>query len=227
MKNKGSSLIYNVFGLTYFIVGLVLIISAACICIKKSESIKVRELVNAVVYEIDSSKRDITILYEANNNIYTGKLEYYSSLLSKGDELNIYIDKNDPNDFISDSKILEIVFIILGCVFTVIGAIIISVHLAKTNHRNKLIKTGDVLNGIIISAKENQAVTINNKHPYIAECEIHSPLNGESIKCRSENILYDLSEFIGYEVTVYADLKREKYYVDINELIEKYNTDWS
>ncbi len=227
MKNKGSRMIYTVWGLTYFIVGLVLIIFATCICIKKSESIKVRELVNAIVYEIDSSKKDITILYKANDNVYFGKLDYYSSLLSKGDELNIYIDKNDPNDFISDSKILEIVFIILGSVFTIIGVIIMGVHLAKTNHRNKLINNGDVLNGIIISAKENQAVTINNKHPYIAECEIHSPLNGEIIKCRSENILYDLSEFIGYEVTVYADLNRKKYYVDINELIERYNADWS
>lgn len=220
-------MIYGVFGITYLLVGLVLIISAAFIFIKKSEIIKVREYVKAVVYEIDSSQRDITILYEAYDKIYFEKLDYFSSLLSKGDELDIYIDKSNPSDFISDSKIPETIFIILGSVFTAIGTIIICVHFVKLNRRNNLIKNGECLSGMIVSVKENQNVTINNKHPYIAECEIHSPFNGEKIKCKSENIMHDISKFVGSEVTVYADLNRKRYYVDINELIERYNADWS
>ncbi len=227
MKHKGNRLFYNIFGMTYLILGLILIASAVLICIKKSESIKVRDYVKAYVYEIDSSKNDITILYEAYDEIYFGKLDYYSSLLSKGDELDIYIDKNNPNDFVSDSKIPEIVFVILGFVFTTIGSIIIIIYFVKINHRNNLIKNGEVLCGVIVSAVKNNTITINKKHPYIAECEIHSPLDGRCIKCRSENIMYDLSEFVGSEVTVYADLNKEKYYVDINELIERYKADWS
>lgn len=227
VKNNAPRLIYIIFGVTYFIIGLILIISATFICIKKFETIKVRDYVKAYVYEIDSSKKDITILYEVNDCIYFGKLDYYSSLLCQGDELDIYIDINDPNDFVSDSKIPEIIFIILGSVFTVIGAIIIGVHFVKLNRRNNLIKNGACLSGVIVSVKENQNVTINNKHPYIAECEIHSPLDGKCIKCKTDNTMYDLSEFLDSEVTVYADFNREKYYVDINELIEKYNADWS
>lgn len=227
MKNKEPRLVYIIFGVTYFIIGLILIISAAFVYIKKSETIKVRDYVKAYVYEIDSSKKDITILYEVNDNIYFKKLDYYSSLLGKGDELNIYINKNDPNDFVSDSKIPEIIFIILGSVFTAIGTIIIGIHFVKLNSRNNLIKNGECFCGVIISVKENKNVTINNKHPYIAECEIHSPLDGKCIKCKSDNTMCDLSGFVGSEVTVYADFNREKYYVDINELIEKYNADWS
>lgn len=227
MKYNGSRLVYNIFGITYLVVGLVLIASAVFICINKSESIKSRMCVSAVVYEIDSSKEDITILYEAYDEIYFGKLDYYSSFLSKGDELDVYVDKNDPNDFVSDSKIPEIVLMILGFVFTAIGSVIIVVYFVKINSRKNLIKMGEVLNGVIVSAVKNEAITVNKKHPYIAECEIHSPLDGRCVKCRSENIMYDLSEFIGCEVTVYADLNKEKYYVDINELIERYKADWS
>ncbi|MDE5917333.1 MAG: hypothetical protein K2G62_04310, partial [Oscillospiraceae bacterium] len=83
------------------------------------------------------------------------------------------------------------------------------------------------LSGTIIAVRTNYKIKVNNRYPFIADCEVINPYDNERYLYRSENVVADISMLAGMTVTVYVDRNdRSKYYVDIQELLNNYNNDY-
>ena len=227
MKIKGVRTVMLLIGIIFTFVGIILF-SAGCVVMAKHISDKQNyEKTQANITEINHTNSNAFIEYTIDGITYEGKLNEYSTNMQVGDPVWIYYDPEDPYEFISDSKIFEIIFISLGGFFTVIGVVFMIICYKKKRKVNELIVNGDKLSGTIVAVRTNYNIRVNNRYPFIADCEVINPYDNEKYLYRSENVMEDISMLVGMTVTVYVDRNdRSKYYVDIQELLNSYNSDF-
>lgn len=235
-KYKNANSVLMLIGIIFSVIGTAFLISGIAVLISHNTFIDnaVRTEAEITRIESDSYRRngkthtdyDVWVEYEADGEIYEEELGYYNSKMNEGDKIDVYYNPDNPSDVKSDSKILELIFILIGGVFAVLGVIFITVNILSGNRRKKLMQTGDRLTGTITDVVMNNAVRINGVHPFKAECEVVNPFDGEKYLYSSENVTRNISELVGREVTVYVDRNnKKKYYVDIFELMDKYKAE--
>lgn len=226
-------------GIIYAAVGIIFLIVGLTISAHNKEFLKNSQQTNAVISQIEKeyyndsdgdrkTKHSVWVKYEINGKQYEELLDYYSSDMQEGDTIIINYSPDDPSEIITNmgSKILGFVIIPLGGIFALLGLVFILKKVLSDQKRNKLIQSGECLTGIITNVEVNKYVTINKIHPYKAECEVIDPYSGEKYLYSSDNIMGNISDLIGKEVTVYVDSNNKKnYYVDIYELIDRYSSD--
>ncbi|MDD7429852.1 MAG: DUF3592 domain-containing protein [Oscillospiraceae bacterium] len=232
-KYYRSKSVLMLIGIIFFIIGAAFVGVGTAVLLSHDAFMKNAVKTEAVISGIEShsyrkngktrTEHDVRVVYEADGNVYEELLGYYSSGMSEGDMIEIYYDPDDPSEIMSDSKLLELMFILLGSIFAVLGAIFILIKISSANRRKRLIETGDRLTGIITDVVINNAVRINGRHPFKAECEVIDPFSGEKYLFASESVTSDISYLEGREVTVYTDRNdKRKYFVDIYELMDNY-----
>ena len=223
-------------GIIYAIVGIIFLIVGITISVHNNNFLKTAQQTNAVISQIEKeyyndsdgerkTKHSVWVKYEIDGRQYEELLDYYSSDIHEGDTIIINYSPDDPSKIITNmgSKILGFVIIPLGSVFALLGYILIMKKILSGQKRNKLIQSGEGLTGIITNVQKNKYVTINKIHPYKAECEVIDPYSNEKFLYSSDNIMGNISDLIGREVTVYVDSNNKKnHYVDIYELIDRY-----
>lgn len=235
-KYKNANSVLMLIGIIFSVIGTAFLISGIAVLISHNTFIDnaVRTEAEITRIESDSYRRngkthtdyDVWVEYEADGEIYEEELGYYNSKMNEGDKIDVYYNPDNPSDVKSDSKILELIFILIGGVFAVLGVIFITVNILSGNRRKMLMQTGDRLTGTITDVVMNNAVRINGVHPFKAECEVVNPFDGEKYLYSSENVTRNISELVGREVTVYVDRNnKKKYYVDIFELMDKYKAE--
>lgn len=226
-------------GIIYAIVGIIFLIVGITISVHNNNFLKKTQQTNAVISRIEKeyyydsdgerkAKHSVWVKYEIDDRQYEELLDYYSSDMRKGDTILINYSPDDPSKIITNigSKILGFVIIPLSGIFAMLGLVFILKKILSDKKRNKLIQSGECLTGVITNVEINKYVTINNIHPYKAECEVIDPYSGEKYLYSSDNIMGNISDLIGREVTVYVDSNNKKnYYVDIYELIDRYSSD--
>ena len=84
-------------------------------------------------YEKKEEKCEVYIKYEVENKEYKNKLDVSSCRKSIGDKIKIYYDKDNPNDFVSNS----IVLFVLATLFTGGCLIIFIVQWVRTKPKKK------------------------------------------------------------------------------------------
>lgn len=174
----------------------------------------------------DGNDYDVWIEYTVDGKTYNSRINSYDSSMYVGKEIEVYYDPENPSDVRTDSKIITIVFAAIGGLFFALGMTFLAVAIIKGRKRKLLKQNGEALTGTIINVSMNTNVRINNRHPYKAECKVINPFDGEEYLYSSENITSDISHLIGMAVTVYVDKNnKSKYYVDMDELMERYNTE--
>ncbi len=227
MKIKGFRTVMLLIGIIFTFVGIILF-SAGCVVMAKHISDKQNyDKTQANITEVNHTYNDAFIEYTIDGITYEGKLDEYNSKMQVGDPVWIYYDSEDPYEFISDSNIFEIIFISVGGFFTVIGVVFLIICYIKKRRVNDLVMNGDKLSGTIIAVRTNYKIKVNNRYPFIADCEVVNPYDNERYLYRSENVVADISMLVGMTVTVYVDRNdRSKYYVDIQELLNNYNNDY-
>ncbi len=173
----------------------------------------------------DSSTRtDVRVSYTVDGQQYETKLNYYTTGMHVGDTIEIYVDPENPSKIEAGTVLGDVIFMLVGGVFAVIGGCIMAVSAAKILQNKRLIRDGEQLTATVTNVYMNNNVRINGRHPYKAECEFTDPYSGERYLFSSDNVTEDISYMVGYPVTVYADRNdRSKYYVDIGGLTEQYN----
>ena len=77
------------------------------------------EQVTATITSIRGRRkhRRVYIRYIFNNEVYEAKLGYYSSSMRIGDDVELYINKDDPEDYIYAGNgpiVLGVIFIVIG-----------------------------------------------------------------------------------------------------------------
>lgn len=226
-------------GIIYAIVGTIFLIVGITISVHNNNFLNNAQQTNAVIsrvekeYYYDSdgerkAKHSVWVKYEIDDRQYEELLDYYSSDMRKGDTIIINYSPDDPSKIITKigSNIIGFVIIPLGGIFALLGLVFILKKVLSDKKRNKLIRSGECLTGIITNVERNKYVTINKRHPYKAECEVIDPYSSEKYLYSSDNIMGNISDLIGREVTVYVDSNNKKnYYVDIYELIDRYSSD--
>ncbi len=225
-------------GIIYAIVGIIFLIVGIAISVHNNNFLKNAQQTNAVISRVEKeyykdsdgdrkTKHNVWVKYEINGKQYEELLDYYSSNMREGDTIIINYSPDDPSEIITNtgSKILDLVIIPLGSILAMLGLFFILKKILSDQRRKRLIQSGECLTGVITNVEINKYVTINNRHPYKAECEVIDHYSGERYLYSSDNIIGNISDLIGKEVTVYVDSKNKKnYYVDIYELIDRYSS---
>ena len=235
-KTKNAASVMFLLGIIYFLVGTVFLVTGIIVLIKHSAFIKNAVHTDALITLIETdthrsngktrTDHDVWVKYEADGETFERILGYYNSGMHEGDIIEICYDPNNPTVVQTDSKILELIFILIGGVFAILGAVFLIVNTVSRNRQKMLIETGDRVVGVITDVVRNNNVRINGYHPYKAECEVVDPFSGEKYLYSSENVTIDISGLVGREVTVYVDRNNKgKYYVDIFELIDRHDSD--
>lgn len=235
MKSKRMSvkLVFNILGIIFFAVGAVLFIIGCFVFFSGMNFKDNAEITEAVITDIDVYRKTkgelghrLLIEYTVDDVEYEQILDEYNSEMYIGKKITVYYDPKNPSDVRTGSLLLPIIFTSIGGGFIIIGSVFLIINIKSSRRRKYLMKNGDVFTGKIINVKMNMSVTINYRHPYKVECEVTDPYTNERYLYSSENITDDISEFIGSDVTVYVDKNNKgKYYVDIKELINKYNSE--
>lgn len=241
LKNqfKKAPSISLILGIIYTIIGIIFIAVGIFVFSYTKNFLSNSEQTDAVISRIEKEyynnsdgerriRHYVWVRYEVNGRQFEEALNYYNSGMNEGDVVAINYDPDDPSEIMSGSglKVIELVMIPLGSIFTILGLIFISLKVVSDVRRKKLMRSGECLTGIITNVAINKFVTINHRHPYKAECEVTDPYSGEKFLYSSENITGDISDLVGNEVTVYVDSNNKKnYYVDIYELTDRYSSD--
>ena len=87
-------------------------------------------------YSSDDEDHNVFVEFEVDNNTYGGELDYYDSSMYEGKEVEIYFDKNNPNDFksVEGSKIFVILFLVMGGFFVIISIVLKFIIKQKSIH---------------------------------------------------------------------------------------------
>lgn len=234
MKIKKGKTVFTIIGAIFFIIGMILVVIGGISLARTSAFMNSAQKTKAEIINIsaDSYRRngknhthyDVWIEYTVDGEVLEKNINEYNSSMYEGKEIEVYYDPDDPSDVRTDSKVFEYIFLGIGGSFAVIGAVFLIVNIISGRRIKILKKSGDKLSGTITNVTMNYNMTINNRHPYKAECEVINPYDGETYLYSSENITDDISGLIGMTTTVYVDRSnKKKYYVDIYELLDKYN----
>ncbi len=157
------------------------------------------------------------VTYSYNDVIYEDvKLNYYSSNMKEGKEIELFVNKYSPRDIktANEGMIFSGIPLLIGVVFILVGIAPLFLQ-AKRNGRIKKIKENSHrIMGRVVDLKVDYSLRINGKNPLKLIVEIASPVNGEITTVISE-ASFDFNEsWIGKSVYVYINRKTMKSYVD-------------
>ncbi len=154
------------------------------------------------------------------------KLDKYDSSMNVGKIITIYYDPESPGHIMSGDSTASTVMIFAGVCVMVVAILITIITMVKESQRKKLITGGTVCKGRIINVRELTDVTIDDRHPFKAECEVTDPATQERFVISTEEIYSDIRAMAGMPVVVYIDNNDpSKYIVDVDKMMADYE-DW-
>lgn len=234
MKTKDTTSFLIIFGAIFFAAGMMFALAGIMHMISLNEFKERAEAVEAEITYIDHSRStrsrhtsahtDVFVSYTVDGQEYERDLNYYTAGMHVGDTIEIYVDPENPSHIEADAVFGDVIFMIVGGIFAFIGGCFVVMNIKKKVQGKRLLVNGEQLSAVITSVYRNNNIKINGRHPYKMECEYTDPYSGEKYLFSSDNVMSDISGLEGYTVTVYADRDdRSKYYIDVNELTERYN----
>ena len=118
--------------------------------------------------------------------------------------------KNDPN--IIGNKKLELLILLLpfaGLIFLLIGGINIFKIISNKKKKERLIKTGTVIEATYIETNTNFNLRVLGRNPSNIICEYDDPISKNTYRFKSERLWYDPTLYIGdndiYTFNVYVN----------------------
>lgn len=223
---KGYTKTFIILGSIFMFISILFIVITILTSKSTKEFMENAEPTTATIVDIDTyyyrgnKKHNVYVSYFVDGVNYTSELDFYSSMMNIGDNIEVYYDPDSPYHIMSVEG-NEIMIIIQG-VFIIISFIIGSGFLGKQIHNYTSMKNlrsnGLLLNGKVIRCDQNYNVRINHEHPYYIVCEARLP-NGEIQTFKSRYITYVPDYIMGQSVNIYVNRNNyKKYFVDINKL---------
>lgn len=226
MERYKWSFVHTFIGVIFFLVGAVFLIIMAANTSAWAEFKKDAVPVTAEITDIDtytkrsvSSKKrktyhDVYIEYEYEGKTYTGELNYYSSGMKRGDDVEIFIDPENPSESKSDPLIVSGIMGIFVIIFGGIGSAFLVFEFKKSRYINRLI-ADDKFVYADYSHEERANVTVNNVR-YNQAVFVYEDGFGRKLMFKSEPYHPNSRPYIqGDSKKVYVDMENnpKKYYV--------------
>ena len=129
---------------------------------------------------------------------YTSVMSGYSSTFYEGKKIDIYYMKNDPN-IIGNKKLelLILLFPFVGLIFLLIGGINIFKIISNKKKKERLVKTGTVIEATYIETNTNFNLRVLGRNPSNIICEYDDPISKNTYRFKSERLWYDPTLYIG------------------------------
>ncbi len=213
-ENKVEQILYSIF----FVIGVVIFAIAAGVAIHTMRFRNNARVVQAVITRIDSGTE---VEFTLDGQTHTVWVSEYDSRLYVGDEVEVYVDRDNPGHVQLRSTLFlaVIVLCVIGTVFLSIGVGFLIVRLVKRSKKNKLMQMGRCVYAEVTGWEVNTLYNVNGRHPYRLECCYTDVITGMRYLYRSGNIWIDPRYLVGRQVAVWinpADLS--KYYVDVDSM---------
>ncbi len=172
------------------------------------------------------TEHDVFVSFYVDGKKYDGEINSYNSGMHVGNRIKIYYNPDDPDDFISESDANgNIVAILIGTIFALVGIIPIVVMIINSITKNKMIHDGESIQAQIDAVQMNTSIRVNGRCPWNIYCSCFDTMTGEKHLFKSKNFY---GEFTGaFEqagiTTVNVYIKPgnyKKYYVDYQNAID-------
>lgn len=214
---KIISLIFIGVSLLLICIAVPLLISGNII---KNNYDKVWAKISDIVYVRSSEDYDVLVDYTYNGNEYQKiKIDYYSSTLSVGDEIEIYLtDEKPTRPYTCISTIISGTILIgVGGLFFIISAVMIAFNLISSNNKKRLKAQGNKIYAKICDIFDDFSFTVNNRCVYKKiRCSYDDGYNVKYFQSGSIKNYETLN--LGDSVAVYAEDGSQKYYIDIEDV---------
>lgn len=222
----------NLIWILFFVIGLVFTIIGVVIganTLNYENKVDTIGTITRIEYytDIDGDRlENVYVSYYVEQQQYESKLTGYSSDFYEGKEIDIYYDKNNPNEI--GVKSLDLLFLIfpgIGLIFLIIGATGLLVKINKKRRKKKLKVYGEKVEANYRETTLNTIYSVNNVHPYNIICEWNNPTDNKKYIFKSENLWTNPEIMIAEKniqtFPVYIDRKnKKKYIVDVDILTE-------
>ncbi len=229
MKIKSAAGVTNLIGIVFFLVGILLIIVSVFTYVGNKQFESNAEKIMATITDIDTyrtrsngktkTRHNVYIEYEVDGKVYNRELNYYTSSMYEGKEIEVMYNPNNPADVRAYENIAFIILAFMGLVFGAVGGGMFFANVAAGGKRKKLMENGEPVTGTITDIITVTNVRINGRHPFKAEVEVIDPYTSEKYLYSSKQVINDISYMVGSTVDVYVDPNdKSKYYVDLDSV---------
>lgn len=161
----------------------------------------------------------IIIEYQYQDKTYTKELGYFSNEIYISQNVGIYLNKNNPTDFIYEGSSQFAIYFcfIVGSVLLISNVLLLFVFKYNDDCNQILLIKGKCLLCEVLYADEDEKKSMFERHPYIFTCVYNDEENdeekiftSESVYCKNNGLTY-----IGKKIKVYVDPNdNTNYYVD-------------
>lgn len=226
-ENKVENLIWIIFaiiGAIFLIIGLIIfgnIINYE----NKVDTIGTITEISSYRDDDHNINHEVYVSYNVEGKKYESKLNSYSSNFYEGKEIQIYYDKDNPNQI--GVKSLDLLFLIfpgIGLIFLIMGVTGILIKTNKRKLEKRLKENGELIYANYNETVLNNSYQVNGKCPYNIICEWEDPLDSKRYIFKSENIWINPEKIIEEknikQFPVYIDSNKKKYTIDIDILTE-------
>lgn len=230
--NKSMLLFYGIFlfiGVVLFAIGVLIYISNQNF---KRSAVQTKSVITDINRYRDYSTTnsgdrynyEVYVSFTVDDVIYEGILNEWNSGMYVGQSITIYYNPNNPLDFRKDSSLILFIFIPIGLLFILIGAVSLIMMIRRNSNKNKLIESGFRVMADITDII-NSNIELNNRKGKHIICERIDEVSGAIYRYKSDVIWSDPSKIIEWKnitkLPVYIDKNNKKnYYVDISQLDE-------
>ena len=174
----------------------------------------------------------VYVNYEYGGKQYEmAALNSYSSNMYEGKEITLYCDVEHPGKIQEKSLFYmgPIIFMIMGIIFTVVGAGILIGFLRRPLLERKLKKNSMVLYATVTDIKYDTSFTVNGENPFVIYCNWKDEYQDITYRFKSKGIWSDPSDYfpVGSTIPVRVNPKDySQYMVDV-ETMEKRIVDYT
>lgn len=223
MKKKSTKeyWVEKVMGLSFLTAAVALMVVALVFALHSFSVQKNAERVTGTITETYSKGISVSYTYEGED--FETNLSEYSSSMRTGDEIILYVNKENPTKVRTEMLLFLITYILCGVSipFLIMGIVFLLVLKAKQNKKQNLLQNGRMVEAVVTGGQINYNVQVNNRHPWKLECKYEDPYTGATYLFSSNNIWKDPFLYVGQSVKVYMDRENpRKYYVDVDSLEE-------
>lgn len=132
-----------------------------------------------------------------------------------GEGVNVFYNKNNPEDVQLDGDgayIGTIILGVLGLIFTVVGVAILVIHSRQQQSQDWLVQNGRVVAADLVSVSLNTQISYNNRNPYVIYCQWLDNNTRKVYSFRSQSLWFNPETFLENrtKVDVYIDPNNPK-----------------
>ena len=204
--------------------GLIFILAGVFTYKGHIEYMKTAEPIMATIEFIDirgddeDREYDVFVSYVYQGIYQETELNFYSSSMYVGQELELYVDPNNPSDVRDNSVSGFIIFILFGSLAMIIGFMFGYFSRKKKANIKRLKGYNFVFMAQVVSFSEDRSVNVNGNYGKILHCI--SNYNGNALTFQSERLFVNRVDYmIGRVIPVYVNPNDwNDYYVDVSNI---------